>query len=70
MSQNDSIWFCLRAHSYPASQPVQYEDWSARGKPVTPAKKNVLGATPAKQFRASAVGDRPPQSISIIVEPS
>jgi len=27
---------------------------------VTPAKKNVPGATPAKQSQASAVGDRPP----------
>ena len=37
---------------YPASQPVQRQDWSARGKPVTPAKKNVPGATPAKKSRA------------------
>ena len=33
---------------------------------MTPAKKNVPEATLAKQSRASAVGDRPPQSISII----
>lgn len=33
---------------------------------MTPAKKNVPGPTPVKQSRASAVGDRPPQSISII----
>jgi len=50
---------------HPASQRAQYNRWSARGMPVTPAKKNVSGATPAKLSRASAVGDRPPQSISI-----
>ena len=32
---------------------------------MTPAKKNVPGATPAKQSRASAVRDRPSQPISI-----